>query len=307
MTRPGFSRTAALFAAPVLLLSLSMRGRAADKDVVELQREVASITDQINSLQSALNALQMSINEKLASQSALLQQTLDRVNQIHTDQAVSNNGVASQLRDQEQKVAQPVAALNAKIDQVVTQSSAAQESLADVSARLGRLEQRLTDLENAVKVIQSGPAQPPAASAPTAQGGPPAGITAEGLYANASRDQLSGKSDLALQEYHDYIEYYGSTEMAAGAQFHIGEIQLNQGNLDDAIQAFDAVMERYPDSPRAADALYLKAQALEKQGKRTLAFQALNDTVRKYPDSDAARSAKNELARLRPRPRRTAN
>ena len=301
MTRPHI-RTAAWFAAPVLLLSIPAAGHAADKDVIELQRDVAAITDQINNLQSTLSALQMSINEKLAAQSALLQQTLDRVNQIHTDEAVSNNGVASQLRDQEQKIAAPVAALNAKIDQVVTQSSAAQDSLADVSSRLSRLEQRLTDLENAVKVIQSGPAQPPAA--PTAQGGPPAGITAEGLYANASRDQLSGKSDLALQEYHDYIQYYGNTEMAANAQFHIGEIQLNQGNLDDAIQAFDAVLDRYSDSPRAADALYLKAQALEKQGKRTAAIQALNDTVRKYPDSDAARSAKNELARLRPRSRR---
>lgn len=55
--------------------------------------------------------------------------------------------------------------------------------------------------------------------------------------------------------------------MAASAQFHIGDIQLKQGNLDDAIEALDAVLNRYSDNPRAADALYLKAQALEKQGK----------------------------------------
>ena len=149
-------------------------------------------------------------------------------------------------------------------------------------------------MENAVKVIQAPPAPPPAPQEP---GGPPTGVTAQGLFQGATPDQLSGNSDLALQEYRDYLKYFGGTEMAAASQFHIGEILLDQGKLDDAIQAFDTVVNQYPTSTKAPDALYLKSQALKKEGKRSLALQALNQLVRQYPDSDAANHAKTELSR----------
>lgn len=296
-TRLWIFRWAAASCSAVLLFCAAPLAYSADRDIVELQREVSAVSDQVNNLQTALKALQDSLNDKLTAQATLQQQTLDRVNQVHTDNTVSASMLSSQFQDQQQKLAAPVAALSSKLDQVVMQFSAAQDSLSEVNSRLGRLEQKMTDLENAVKVMQAGPAAPPSASA--GPGGPPNGITAAGLFQNASADQLSGKADLALQEYRDYLQYYGNTELAASAQFHVGEILLNQGKLDDAVQAFDAVRDQYGQSPRAADALYLKAQALERQGKRTLAIQTLNQLVRQYADSDSANLAKNELARLR--------
>ncbi|MGO9263186.1 MAG: tetratricopeptide repeat protein [Bryobacteraceae bacterium] len=259
---------------------------AADKDVVELQRQVAVLTDKVNSLQTALNSLQSAVDQKLGAQGSLLQQ-------IHTENAAAAKTVADQLSQQEQKVAVPVAALNAKIDQMIAAFAATQDNIGDMNSRLGRLEQQIVDMRNVVKVLQAGP--PPAPSAPQTPGGPPPGVTAQGLFQDASRDQLSGKSDLALQEYTDYLKYFGDTETAAGAQFHIGEILLTQGNADHAIQAFDAVAGQYPKSGKAPDALYLKAQALKKEGQRAEATQVLRDLVRLYPDSDAAGRAKTDL------------
>jgi tol-pal system protein YbgF len=261
----------------------------ADKDMVELQREMALIGEQINNLQTLLNSLQTNTNQKLGAQGALLQQTLDLVNQIHTQDALAVKALGDQLNQQGQKTTAPLADLNAKLDQMITQFSTAQENISDMTSRLGRLEQRLVDVENAVKTLQ-----PP----PGPQGLPP-GTTAQGLYQSASGDQLSGKYDLALQEYKDYLKYFGDTETAAAAQFHVGEILLAQGNVDDAVEAFDTVAGEYPRSSKAPDALYLKAQALKKEGKRTLASQALNQLVRLYPDSDAAGRAKAELPAAR--------
>ena len=289
--------SATLVSAFAIVLCASI-APAADREIEELQREVAIINDQVKSLQTSLDSFQSSVNDKLAAQGALMQQTLDRANQIHTENAVSASAVADQLRDQEQKIVTPVASLSAKLDQMISQFSATQDNLADMTSRLARLEQKISDLENAVKVIQAGPAP-----APPAQGGGPNGLTADGLYQSASGDQLSGKSSLALQEYRDYLQYFGDTEMASSAQFHIGEILMSQGNLDDAVQAFGALLDQYPKSPRAPDALYLKALVLERQGKRALAIQALNEALRRYPGSDAAGNAKTELARLR-RPRK---
>lgn len=265
---------------------------AADKDMLELQREVALITQQVNNLQTLLNSLQETVNQKLGAQGALLQQTLDLVNQIHTQDATVAKALGDQLTQQGQKGAATVADLNAKLDQMITEFSATQENISDITSRLGRLEQRIVDLGNAVKVLQP----PPASQAP---GGLPPGTTAQGLFQNASGDQLSGKYDLALQEYKDYLKYFGDTETAASAQFHIGEILLGQGNVDDAVEAFDTVASQYPKSGQAPDALYLKAQALKKQGKRTQASQVLSQLVKLYPDSDAASRAKAELPAAR--------
>lgn len=282
-----------------LVLGSPATALAADKDIVELQREVAIITEQVNNLQTTLNSLQSTVNEKLGAHGALLQQALDRVNQIHTENVVLAKTVADQFSQQEQKAAPPLAALNAKLDQIISEFSATQDNISDMNSHLGRLEQRIVDLANAVKVLQ---AAPPPPSVPQAAGGPPPGVTAQGLFQDASRDRLSGNSDLALQEYRDYLKYFGDTETAASAQFHIGEILLEQGKLDDAIQAFDTVASQYPKSGKAPDALYMKAQALQQRSKRFLAAQVLSQLIRLYPDSDAANRAKAEL----PASRRTS-
>ncbi|HTX36363.1 MAG TPA: tetratricopeptide repeat protein [Bryobacteraceae bacterium] len=292
----------------VFFLGAARPASAADKDVIELQREVAGLSDQVHNLQIALSMLQSTFDQRLGAQGALLQQTLDGVNQIRTDSAVETKTVAGQLSQQEQKIAIPVAALNAKIDQMIVSFSAAQENISDMNSRLGRLEQQIVDLANVVKVLQAPtPAPPtglgsgmPATGAPasgvSATGGPPPGVTAEGLYQDATRDELSGKPDLALQEYTQYLQYFGDTDKAADAQFQIGEIQYHQGNADQAIQAFDAVVSHFPDSTHAPDALYEKAQALKSEGQRTSATEVLNRLVLLYPESDAAGRAKADLA-----------
>ena len=145
--------------------------------------------------------------------------------------AAAAKAIADSLSQQEQKVAVPIAGMNARIDQLIQTMSAAQENIGDMNSRLSKLEQRMIDMENLIKVLQS-----PQPQAPQTPGGPPAGMTAQGLSQDAQRDMLSGKLDLALQEYTDYLKYFGDTEAAAGAQFQIGEIQLKQGNLDQAIR-----------------------------------------------------------------------
>ena len=290
MTSIRFRVPAALASACVWMAVAPAVASAADRDIVELQRQMALIGEQVNNLQTLLNSLQTNTNQKLGAQGALVQQTLDVVNQIHTQDALAVKALGDQLSQQGQKTTAPLADLNAKLDQVITQFSTTQENINDLNSRLGRLEQRMVDLQNAVKTVQ-----PP----PGPQGLPP-GTTAQGLFQNASGDQLSGKYDLALQEYRDYLKYFGDTETAASAQFHIGEILLAQGNADDAVAAFDTVAGDYPRSAKAPDALYLKAQALKKAGKRTQASQVLNLLVRLYPDSDAAGRAKAELPARRP-------
>jgi TolA-binding protein len=163
---------------------------------------------------------------------------------------------------------------------------AVKEAVADLNAHLNRLEQKLVDLENAVRIMQAPTPSPPSLS--EALGGPPAGVTAQALFQSAMRDQLAGNDELALQEFQDYLNDFEDTELAVASQYHIGEIAFYQGDLQSALDAFARVLERYPKSGKAPDALYLKAKVRARQGKRSLAVQELNKLVRTYPNSDAA-------------------
>lgn len=273
-----------------LLLLLPSVCQAVDKEIVRLQRDVAVLNED-------LRTLQRSMDERMGAMMALLQQTLDRVNEVHTANTVMQSTFSDRLRQQEKTVSVPVANLGAKLDQVVSGSVAVSENVADLNARLKRLEQKLVDVENAVRIMQSPPPPPPSVS--EALGGPPAGVTAQGLFQAAMRDQLAGNYGLALQEFQDYLRYFGNTELAAASQFHIGEIAFYKDDFESALSAFDLVLDQYPKSGKAPDALYLRAKVLEKEDKRSQAVQELNKLVRAYPNSDAANRAQSELRRLR--------
>jgi len=222
--------------------------------------------------------------------------------------AVLQNNLQQSSKDQQSRVVTTVVDLGTKVDTMSTNFSALQESVADISSRLGKLQQQMVDISNAVRTMQTPAAAPPAA---TPTGGPPGGapgaeaagggippIPAQTLYANAYRDKNGGKADMALQEFGDYLKYYGNTEMAPNAQFYIAEIHLNQNQLDDALQGFDLVLEKYPDNSKTADALYMKGFTLVKMGKRTLGKQEFCEVVKRFPTSDLAARSKTQVKNL---------
>lgn len=269
----------------ILLIPLPSRCLDADKEIIRLQRDIALVD-------SDLRALQRSMDKRMEAMLALLQQTLDRVNEVHR----ANTIMQGKLSEQQKGLMLPVANLGVKVDQVVSDSIALRESLAALRARLLRLEQKAVDVENAIRIVQAPPSPPPLSEAMEA---PPAGLTAEGLFQAAMRDKFAGHYDLALREFQDYLEYFGETEQSAAAQFHIAAIALNKGDTSSALEGFDVVVKRYPRSAKAPDALYMKAKTLQRQGKRSQAVNVLNSLVRRYPRSDAANGARTEINRLK--------
>jgi tol-pal system protein YbgF len=173
--------------------------------------------------------------------------------------------------------------------------------MADVTARLGKLEQQIADLSNAVKTMQAPAAPPPAAGQPQASvssGLAPAPPPAGELYDNAKRDASGGKYDLALQEFSEYLKYYPTGPYAPNAQFYIGDIHSKQGDYETALKDFDLVLEKYPANNKTADALYLKGQTLIKMGRRNAAAVEFRQLIKEYRSSDLAVKAQAQLKQL---------
>lgn len=279
----------------VALLALPGYAAAASREIQELQRDVGLLQDQVK-------ALQNSQNEKLAALTVLVQQALDAANKANTNVAVIQNGFAQNLKDQESKVVTPVIGLTSRMDQMTSNFQMLQSAVTDLTGLINKMQAQLTDVNNAVKVIQAPQAAPPPAS-PSGGPGPQAAAdfptqSATELYENANRDRGSGKLDLALDEYSKYLRWYGNTDYAPNAQYYIGYIHYSQGNYDDAVKEFDLVLEKYPDNNKIPDALYYKGQTLVRMGQRTQGAEEFRELLKRFPNHDLSRQACSQLTSM---------
>jgi len=255
---------------------------APQREIVELQRDVSTLQDQIR-------ALQATMTEKLTALTVLTQQALDGANNTGKTMAVLESHVSDRLDKQLATVGQPVAVIGAKVDQMSNDFVTMRESLNDVVSRMGKLEQKIVDLNNSFRTMQSPPPAP---------GGSAATIPAADLYSNAERDRMSGKADFALKQFTDYVQAYGDTDRAPSAQFSIGQIHFDQSDFESAVKDFDLVIEKYPASDRTADALYMKGQALVKLNKKTDGAKEFRAILVQFPNSNIAPKACNHLKEL---------
>jgi tol-pal system protein YbgF len=227
----------------------------------------------------------------------LVQQAVDNASKANTAVAVIQSGFQQNIRDTESKVVAPVVGLSSRMDQVSNDLRTVQQAVSDVTGLIAKLQAQLTDLGNSVKVMQAPSPPPPAQTTP---GGAPATpdtptISATDLYSNARRDMSGGKLDLALEEFSDYLKWYGNTDLAPNAQYYMAYIHSSQGDYDNAVKEFDMVLEKYPDNNKTPDSLYNKGMALTKMGRRTDGAQEYRELIQRFPANDLSKRACDQL------------
>jgi TolA-binding protein len=263
---------------------------AASKEQMEMQRDIAQLQDQVRALQS-------SFDQKMATIQTLLQQALDAANKANTNVSVLSSTMNQTMERELGSKLAPIAGLAAKADNTNNDVSEVRNSESDLNSSMNKVLQRLGDMNEAIKVLQAPAAAPPGGAAFPGAGQPPAAqVPAETLFNNAFKDQASGKYDLAVSEYSDFIKFYPDNPNAANAQLNIGDTHQAQGKYELAAQDFDAVIERYPANDQVTpNAYYMKAGALKAAGHRTEAVAMYRAVIAKYPRKDVAQQAKEQL------------
>jgi len=272
----------------------------ANKEMVQLQRDVALLQDDVRTLQRSLD-------EKMSALRTLVEQTLAAAAKSGTSVAVLESGIRDRMLEQQKTLTGPVVTMGSKIDQMATDFQTLRESISDLTERMNKMQTQLVDLNNTVKVMSAPPAPPPTGSptglpsGPAADGGPatpPPGMSARAVYESALRDRSGGNLDLAMQGFREYLRYYNNTELAPNAQFYIGQIHYDKNEFAPALQAFDGVLEKYPENNKTADATYMKGMALLKSGQRNEAAREFLNVITKYPNAEVAAKARTQRKAL---------
>jgi tol-pal system protein YbgF len=280
-----FSIVAAAFVlAPALLLAQKK------EQFQEMQRDILQIQDQVRTM-----------NDKLTRLETLIQQTLDASNRANTSVATLQGSLAERIGDVTKNMVGPVAGVGTKVDQMTEEFRAVRENVADMTGRIGRLENKVNDLGNAVRTMSAPPVAPPSDSgttAPTASAPAVPAMSADQAYQAALTDYTKGNLDLAMQEFRDYIRAFPQTEYAPNAQFYIAETFRRKGDLNGAVDAYNQVIDGYKENNKTADAFYMKGVTLVQAGKPTAARKEFNELIKRYPNSDLASKAKSQLKTL---------
>jgi TolA-binding protein len=158
------------------------------------------------------------------------------------------------------------------------------QAMNDLTASMAKLSTQIGDLSAAVKS---------ALTPKTDTGGTAAvpEISATDLFSAAEGDRLSGKFDLALQEYTDFVTKFGAGAQAPDAQYYIGSIHYSKSEWGEAVKAFDLVLKNYSDSRRVAEALYYKGDSLARMGRWPEADATLKDLRKRFADSPLAKQS----------------
>ncbi len=262
---------------------------AQKKEIVELGRDLALLQEEVRSMSKAQN-------DRLSNIEATLKAIQEQIAATNRSLTVLDGGLRKRMED---SMTRPLSGVSGKVDSLSQDFGFIRESMVEANSRLGKLDQKIADLENTIKMMQAPPA-PPAADtglAPSASG-PPPGVSAKGLYDNALRDKMGGNNELALKGFTDYLAWFGSTELAPNAQYYIGEILYNQKQFDAAARAFDKVLEAYSRNSKTNDAHLMKGRALAELGQRSEAEKEFRALLSEAPNSDAAGRARSELRKM---------
>jgi tol-pal system protein YbgF len=268
-------RLSALFALLAALCLTLPSAYGVSKEMVQLQT-------QVQQLQEQMTAMQRSFDERMGVMNNLVQQDADAVNKVGAAITALQTAIQKQQSDS-----------GTRVDQISGQIQALNDSLDELKARLAQVGKQISDMQSAQQSTAAADAAKLAAAQAAASAPPP-----DVLYNNALRDYNSNNTDLATQEFSDYIKYYPNTDMAGNCYFYLGEIQFRQGNYQQAAQDYDQVLQNFPSGNKAAAAQLKKGFALIELGKQDDGVAELRHVIQRYPKSNEALQARERLHKL---------
>lgn len=275
---------------------------AANKEHEAIQRDIAMLGEELRRLPSTLAP-------EFTAIKTMVQQSINASDKAQNSVLVLETRVTERMQSLEKSLAQTVASLNARVDSMATEFQGIKEESKETNARLAKMSQKLDDLKALLQIIRDTPPPQPVAQPGPEQ--PKAGLEGSGalpvqtavngerLFEDAERDRMTGKTDLAIKSYRDYVRSFPKGERACEAQYRVGEMLMRKGEVFPAAAEFDMVIERYDATCRfQPDARYMKGRAFVKADQPSAAKDEFRRLAEEYKGTEWEKRAKEALREI---------
>jgi tol-pal system protein YbgF len=202
------------------------------------------------------------------------------------------------------KLAGELKALDAQAAFLVGETKAAATDRDQLKAAVQQQDSALRSLRSGLdetnqKVATlSVPSPAPAAAPKAAAAAPGREATAEKLYATAMASFRADEHGQAVLEFTELIDKFPKHNLAASAQYWIGEAYYRQRDFNQAVTEFQKVPDLYPQSAPVPEALLKLGMCYRALHDVPRARETWEQVVKSHPRSEAATQARALLASL---------
>ena len=191
----------------VLFFILTMSLQAGTKEeLVRLQNDVNDLRSQLlefekilNENNSGLKSLIEQLNDQVASSNMLLDKIAAAVQQQASQETADASTIVPELQT-----------LSVKIDEMITSLTALASQVSELKVQSKSTQQFI-----------------------------PSNVSAsDATFNQALNDLIGGESDLAIQGFQAYLNYFPAGDKAAAARYYIGEAHYNMNRYPEAIEAY---------------------------------------------------------------------
>lgn len=182
-------------------------------------------------------------------------------------------------------------------------------ALGDMLDKMSIIDGRLTDMERRINTLaeRSGVRlptyTPPESGTPmpvdTGTSSALPHVDANKMFDDAFTDLRSGRYDLAIMQFQEYLSLFPNTPLTDDAQYWLAECYYGKRDFARAIPEFELVERKYPQSDKLTPSLFKLARSYEQTGNTTRAVQIYERIVRDFPDSFERQQAEDKLKELR--------
>jgi len=278
-------------------------GTASQQDVETLRAEVSKLQSSVRQLKSQLDGMAPQAEGRVRERTgegerqAALAQRVDGLSTTLTSlsRRVDDLGTRFDALSRQPRTAAPAPSVAAPTPAAPTPTASPSPSVAP-------------------RATPSVPSPTPAMPTPGAR--PSTGaLQPQDVYQAAYIDFSKGSYALAITGFRDFLRRYPDHELAANAQYWIGEAHLAmaRGHIDgghreeatkelqQSVQAFRQVLANYSRSDKAPAALYKEALALIELKQPAIAQARLQYLVENFPQAEETPLARERLAALKER------
>ena len=293
----------------------------------QLESHNRALTEQMAQYKQALadyKKVLTTLSEKLVQEE---QRTTELSNKVagRTDQLASKvdndtKATTTYLNDVNKSVGSVAKAVETMNAQLVPRIEEQDRRLDDLTKLIQAMDAQHAATNHAVLQLQSAREQVPTKiSEDSAQASQPAvrEQTSTPVVAHASRETSphprqaresydrhittfkQGNLDVAMDGFSQFLTEYPTSDLAANAQYWLGECYYGKKDYARAIEAFDRVKVGYPSSEKVPSALLKKGFAYLALKDRNRASSVWRQVVDGYPNSPEAGKALEKLAQLK--------
>ena len=264
----------------------------ANRGVVQLLNRMEGLNTDVNRLRGQIEVLTNDINNAQKRQRDMYVDLDTRLRRMEQQSAAAKKdqealpALEERIRKLEQAAAAALTTIPVPVASAAAATAAAQPGTATPAPAP-------TVAPTATTVAAAQPSLPPANLSTVDQ------AAIQRAYDNAFSNYRISDYQAAIRGFDGFLRTYPKHQLAANAQYWIGESHFHLLDYRAAIEAQRRLLGYYPDSAKAPDALLIIGTAETGLGDNAAARKTFEELIAKYPNTESAEKAKGRLAKLR--------